>query len=341
MVLNDEAMTWFRLHERRSSLHERSKLGETNARKQTFAAAMTQFEEQFAAAKAVTAATRPLNLYYGLAQAGMAIAAAHAPDPWSFSRHGLRLGDRNPELADMLVGPEGEGGFQKVAAATGSPLITAPVSLGMLWASLPDVAQAGTLPGSAWRVPLALSADTFRATQPRATLYLHGEMPEEPDAWMAAFKTMMADYPSAAGWAIPIEDGRIQIAQTDHQWDVTLRWPAQEASAGEMSEEELEAFFGKVAPEYRYNGDRFLRPSIDGAGGMPPSPLMTWWLLLYSFSILARYEPRRWVKLLDRDNSKVAVLLRYALEEALTAVPQLVLEALDEKPVLLSKPLTF
>lgn len=40
---------------------------------------------------------------------------------------------------------------------------------------------------------------------------------------------------------------------------------------------------------------------------------MSWWLLLYSFSILARYEPRRWMKLLDLDTSKVAVLLRYAL----------------------------
>ncbi len=88
-VLNDESMTWFRLHERRSSLHERSKLGETNARKQTFAAAMTQFEEQFTAAKAVTAATRSVSLYYGLTQAGMAIAADHAPDPWSFDHHGL------------------------------------------------------------------------------------------------------------------------------------------------------------------------------------------------------------------------------------------------------------
>lgn len=74
---------------------------------------------------------------------------------------------------------------------------------------------------------------------------------------------------------------------------------------------------------------------------MPPSPLMTWWLLLYSFSILARYEPRRWVKLLDRDTPGVAVLLRYALEEALTAVPQLVLEALDRQPYLLSKPLSL
>jgi hypothetical protein len=67
---------------------------------------------------------------------------------------------------------------------------------------------------------------------------------------------------------------------------------------------------------------------------------MTWWLLLYSFSILARYEPRRWMKLLDLGTPAVAVLLQYAMEEALTAVPQLVLEALDGQPILLPKPLT-
>jgi hypothetical protein len=146
-MLNDASMTWFRLRERRSSLHIRSKVNDTSARKQTFTAAMAQFEEQFTAAKGVTAATRSLNLYYGLAQAGMAIAAAHSPDPWSFSRHGLRLGDRNVELAEMMVRPEGDGAFQKVAAATGSPGIRAPVTLGALWASLPDLVQGGTLPG--------------------------------------------------------------------------------------------------------------------------------------------------------------------------------------------------
>jgi hypothetical protein len=339
-VLDEVSLTWFRLHERRSSLHERSKVNDTNGRKQTFAAAMAQFEEQFTAAKVVTAATRPLNLYYGLAQAGMAIAAARADDPWSFSRHSLRLGDRNAELADMMVGPEGDGAFQKVAAATGSPGITAPVSLGALWASLPDLAQGGTLPGSAWRVPLVLSEDALPGKRPRATLYLPGEMPEQHDAWLAAFRAMMDDYPSAAGYGIPIEDGAVQIRQTGNEWEVGLRWPAREA-CGEMSEEEVTAFLDKVAPEYRYRGDRFLRPAIDRVKSMPPSPLMSWWLLLYSFSILARYEPRRWMKLLDLDTSKVAVLLRYALEEALTAVPQLVLEALDGEPSLLLKPMAF
>ena len=340
-MLDDVALTWLRLNERRSSLHERSKLNDTAGRRQTFAAAMTQFEEQFAAAKAVTAATRPLNLYYGLAQAGMAIAAAHAPDPWSFSRHGLRLGDRTPELVDMLIGPESEGAFQKVATATGSADITEPVSLGALWASLPDLSAIGTLPGSNRPEPLIFLAEEFPARRPQATLLLPGEMPTEPKAFLTRFSKIMTDYPDAAGVAIPIERDSVQApGQPGGKWQVTVRWPAAD-SQQEMSVEDLKAFYDKVAPEYRYRGDRFLRPAIDMATTAPPSPLMTWWLLLYSFSMLARYEPRRWIKLLDLDTSKVAVLLRYALEEALAAVPQLVLEALDGEPTLLAKPMAF
>lgn len=58
-----------------------------------------------------------------------------------------------------------------------------------------------------------------------------------------------------------------------------------------MSEQDLKAFFDKVAREYRYRAERYLRPAAGADGSAPPSPLMTWWLLLYSFSILARYEP--------------------------------------------------
>jgi YaaC-like protein len=121
-VLDDNTMTWFRLRERRSSLHTRSKVDDTASRRQTFAAAMTQFEEMFTAARVVIEYTRPLNLYYGLAQAGMAIAAAHAENPWSFSSHGLRPDNLEGNLGDITVRPEGAGGFQKVATATDSPL---------------------------------------------------------------------------------------------------------------------------------------------------------------------------------------------------------------------------
>lgn len=254
---------------------------------------MGQFEEQFTAAKVVTAATRPLNLYYGLCQAGMAIAAAHAEDPWSFGSHGLQLTDREGDFIDMKVRPKGSGGFQKVADATGSPVITEPVSLGALWASLPDLSESGVLPGSAHPGPLIVLADDSPARQPRASVLIHGEMPSGP-AFISRFGEIMTGYPSAAGYVIPMEEGAIRPPGEPHGfWHVAVRWPAGE-SQQEMTGDELNAFFGEVAPEYRYRGDRFLRPAVDMARSTPPSWLMTWWLLLHNFSILARYQPRRW-----------------------------------------------
>jgi YaaC-like protein len=67
-----------------------------------------------------------------------------------------------------------------------------------------------------------------------------------------------------------------------------------------------------------------------------------WWLLLYTFSMLARYQPRAWAKLLDLDQKDgPAALLRYALTEALNVIPHLVLEALDRQRSLLAKPMEF
>jgi hypothetical protein len=60
---------------------------------------------------------------------------------------------------------------------------------------------------------------------------------------------------------------------------------------------------------------------------------MTWWALLYSFSILARYEPDEWVPALDLNSSKIAVHIADALDEALTAIPVLVIEALLGGPL--------
>jgi hypothetical protein len=344
--MDDERLIWFGLRGRRSVLRDRSKLNETNARQQTFAAAMGQFEEQFTAARVVTDATRPLNLYYGLAQAGMAIAAAHADDPWSFSRHGLRLTNWGGELADMIVAPEGDGGFQKVASATGSQLLLGPVSLGALWASLPELSDVGPLPGSDTTPPIALLYDQAPGSIPRATLFPSGDLLSrdlEPgsDPWRQRFGEIMKAYPGSENIAIPAAEGSISPPGPDaRNWGIDVVWLDAQATR-DLSAAELEDFFNKIAPEYRYQQDRFLRPAIDTGNGAPPSPLMTWWLLLYSFSMLARYHPREWTKLLELDKTKTAVLLQYALAEALTVVPHLVLEALDRKPFLLTKPMRF
>jgi hypothetical protein len=89
MSIDEGSMHWFRLRSRRSSMPKSGQLANDPERRQAFVAAMQQFEEQMTAAKIVTAATRPLNLYYALVQAGLAITAAHADGKWR-KAHGLR-----------------------------------------------------------------------------------------------------------------------------------------------------------------------------------------------------------------------------------------------------------
>jgi hypothetical protein len=55
-----------------------------------FGAALQQFEELMDAAASVGYAARPLPLFYAISQAGRAIAAVHADDPWELSGHGLK-----------------------------------------------------------------------------------------------------------------------------------------------------------------------------------------------------------------------------------------------------------
>jgi hypothetical protein len=63
-----------------------------------------------------------------------------------------------------------------------------------------------------------------------------------------------------------------------------------------------------------------------------PDPLLTWWAVLYALSMLARYHPEEWIEMLSVDRSAVAATLEAMLEDALAAVPRLVLGALEGRP---------
>jgi hypothetical protein len=65
-----------------------------------------------------------------------------------------------------------------------------------------------------------------------------------------------------------------------------------------------------------------IRPAV-GGNGEAHHPLMTYWLLLYGFSMLARYYPSEWSHLLDVDNSKLAVPLELLFDRAQTDVPHM------------------
>jgi len=257
------------------------------------------------AAEVVSPATRPINLYYGLVQAGLAITAAHAEGTWTFDKHGLKIPDRKVGIPDIAVRPEGVGAFQAVSDATGSERTTGPIRLGALWNSLPELAEV-PLEGTADTVAVDLLADhhsSVKATDDwsicttprrpqflRATVWVNEEMPSSPDrkAWIQDFVTKYPNLDGAGLW------GGVHEAFTE-------------------------------ARAHRFNADRYLRPAFEPAKA-PPTPLMSWWLLLYSFSMLARYQPRTWTD---------------ALDMALEVVPHLVLEGLRQTPILLSKPLAL
>ncbi|MFI7075297.1 YaaC family protein [Micromonospora sediminicola] len=309
------------LRKRRTSLASKTLLSSSSSRRGAFSAAMQQFEELMAASAAVGPASRPITLYYATAQAGLAVAAAHKTDPWSFSKHGLKPYNVRSSVADISIGPEGSGAFQFVAEATGSPLLHSPVTFGRLWSSIPDLADAPLSPAA----PQALLIQPDRyAPGTAATVIVPRQNPGREN-FAAHLSKILAGYPGIEGFAV-VSDSYREIRES--RWVADIRW-------------NREVDFDRVAPEYRHHDDRFLRPSVNGEGNHPPSPFMTWWVMLYAYSMLSRYHPREWTAALNIDKSPAAHLLEYSLDLALDVIPHLVMDALDGTPTLFAKPLAF
>jgi hypothetical protein len=84
-----------------------------------------------------------------------------------------------------------------------------------------------------------------------------------------------------------------------------------------------------IAPDYRGLGTRLLLPRAGSKYAL--SPLMLWWVLLFSLSSIARYDPELWVSALDVNNSQLAVPVEAALDVALEALPELIFDALADR----------
>jgi len=125
-----------------------------DARRAVFLAALEQSEQLLRSARGLGYATRPLNLFYGLSQAGRAISAAWCPpeqgahQSWRLSSHGIKARALTGEMeAITVVGDHMSKKLHKdsprptfsgVAAALGSDTMTQPTSLLDLWACLPE-----------------------------------------------------------------------------------------------------------------------------------------------------------------------------------------------------------
>ncbi len=292
-------------------------------------------------------ASRPLPLFYALSQAGRAIAAAWADDPWvPTSGHGLKheLGESALRTTVWPTPATKEGRidtFSCVAAAAGQGTLTKGerVELGALWASLPDLWEQD-LREERWRRPLPVrrvehdvsevhlldrwvDATIFLQYQRHLSTGLFDRSDEVGDDEFDELVTAeLAHYPTADGWQFNRPQGLRRDRRTFDTWEVEVVWEAQGQTIGDREWE-----FRSHAFEHRISDQRWLRPDLNDAGDCL-LPLMTWWALLYGLSMLARYHPAEWTAALRLDDSPEAVPLQAALDEALSAVPQFVLWAL-------------
>lgn len=293
-------------------------------------------------------ASRPLPLFYAVSQAGRAIAAAWADQPWVLAGHGLKheVG-ATPLKSRVKPDPGSTDSFSHVADAAAQGTLTAPVELGALWTSLTDLYGQG-LRDEPWRRPLIVrrsepDVEHWHMRGPWAcgtvvvefdrfphSAIINVDDPCDP-SFDQTFASELAHYPTADGW-VPWRPGGLPHDRRDYDaWTVEVAWPA-----GDQHVTTREAAFREHVYEHRYRDEWWLRPALNEEGDYM-LPLMTWWVLLFGLSMHARYHPAEWTTALRVDKHDETVPLEAAMDVALSAVPHYVLDALYGVPVFLGR----
>jgi hypothetical protein len=308
-------------------------------RKRIFGAALEQAEQLFTAAEAVGYASRPILLFYGLSQAGRAIAAASTladNDHYKLVRHGIKTRDLDHgEFYGITVIDSGSGSFTQLAPLLRSGTLPQGTSLGQLWNTIPDLRDP-PLPTERYEHLPILSYKNAAVT----TGYVVGTVSGLPNrlesASSAGITEFLRAYPSLAGSSASslaaqaiTRDPITQAVTVHRQWlrpasknDLApFTWREEDMSDWQIMEDRL-------TQPYRGDSERYVFPAIGGAS-QPLHPLLTWWALLFALSMLARYEPASWTNHLQRDESANAVPIEAALDRALHTCPELVAHAVS------------
>lgn len=277
-------------------------------------------------------------MFYALEQAGQAITAAYLTEP-PRQAHGLKASGYEKPVHEVTIESKGDGAFQAVARALDVPGISSAVTLGALWASLPE-GVGEEFEGAEYPTAIAV----YPEDSPRPAAFL--TMTDAARAWLFPLPARvlvasaeervervaahLTNYPSASGWESPIDGGIPARQDAAAGYGIRLQWRLPNATGSAW--ERFEYLLTKIAPRYDVYRRGVMRPAVDGRTVL--HPLLTWWLLLYALSMFARYRPGAWVKHLDVTTSKDAVRLETLLTESLKSVPRLVLEALTREPSL-------
>ncbi|MGW5609540.1 YaaC family protein [Streptomyces sp. NPDC003753] len=341
----DAAQAWERLRASRWSPPGRADSG---SRRKTYAAALEQAEQTFQAAATVGTATRPMQVFYGLSQAGRAIAAAAVTlkgEDWNLTSHGIKATGfhlRFPDIEIRTDPPGTQGSFVKVSEVLDSPVWERdPVRLEDVWDVLPPNLRYPLTTRD--RLTPMYVDDVSVGTHEHSVLSVHVcNIPDRViDAGTReALSNFLSSYPHAAQYDSYATTRTLSLGpeappdyrRYDHGGgELTINW--------QMPQGVGTGFDGMATGAERlahlrdmtrgYAGDRYFLPVL------PPMkrelhPLMAWWAVLYALSMLSRYQPAAWGTLISVDNSRHAVPIERLLERAINHLPILIADAITE-----------
>jgi hypothetical protein len=296
--------------------------------------ALEQAQQQFSAAARIGYESRPLNLFYGLSQAGRAIAAASQrlkenSKTWQASGHGLKFDPSSAqEIFAASVAQDGgaQDLFSRVSIALDSARDFGDVKLGDVVNQLLDYTMAfpqqdeylrplpGTVTHGSFGVPTTYPIEHQIFVPDLAT--------EEPPT-LQHVKEMLARYPALRGLEIARNgDGSPKWGNQPGQCIVKIERADQLLNRPSELEVHLVG-----ADEYR--GQSVLLPAA-GSSAQAFKPLMSWWVVLFALSMLARYSPSVWTQTLSLAGNPMSSRVEFLLDTALDAVPELIVDSLTQ-----------
>jgi hypothetical protein len=146
------------------------------------------------------------------------------------------------------------------------------------------------------------------------------------------FSHYMSSFPEAQGYdSLHRESGGEPDAapffdlHNDGWGELFINWELPSSAAGSPSG----ALAFVIDVTRRYNGSFYFFPAL-GVADRSLHPLMAWWAVLHTLSMLARYQPAEWGTNIAVDASPYAVQLERIFKEAINTLPDLIAEAIDQ-----------
>jgi hypothetical protein len=278
-------------------------------------------------------AARPLTLFYALSQAVRGIAAAAVSEPdWQPRAHGATQRD-GESVVSASIEVKQIGSLPLLSAALNAPRLTGSIRLAAAWSALPNLAK---LPIDR-AMPCALGVQLSEMDADvagRARVWVSNLPYHLRNASVEDLTRELEHYPTPLGCGRPALLNDKSKLYWGFEDTLAVDWPVErvpESGPNDTSTRirNIRAIyegFERIALR-QPDGSRWLIPSIDDDEHIP-HPLQAWWLVLFSLSTFARYQPAEWREALDVDRSQVAVSLEHALDVALTALPELIFQAL-------------